>query len=236
VSELLHRYDRHADVTMSRQQVRDVDAWAIGQMLVPGVVLMENAGRSCAQCALEMLGDAAGGRAIIFCGAGNNGGDGFVVARHLVNAGCQAVVCICGEESRIIGDARTNLEIIRRMGMDTIEFAVDRHDLSDTVSRLSAGCTLAVDAVFGTGLASTLRPGYIALIEAINALPLRRLAVDIPSGLDCDTGRPMPVAVKADRTVTFVAAKTGFVSPDSVQYTGEVFVASIGIAPRQAGG
>lgn len=227
----MHRY-RPGDRTMSRQEVRDVDAWAIERMGVPGVVLMENAGRSCAEHAMEMLKGVESPRAIIFCGTGNNGGDGYVIARHLVNYGLDVRVFVCGSPEKVKGDARVNLDILTAMGRKPQTLEMSSPDLAAGISEAAMGCDLVVDAVFGTGLNQDLRPEHIVLIEAMNGLAGGKLAVDIPSGLDCDTGRPMPVAFAADATVTFVAAKKGFTAEASRRYTGEVFVASIGIEPR----
>ncbi len=228
----MHRFARNTERTMTRQQVRDVDAWAIGRMGVPGIVLMENAGRSCAELALEMVKGIETPRAIIFCGTGNNGGDGYVIARHLLNSSCGVRFCICGSPDKVRGDARTNLDILTAMGHAATIMPMGKPEMAATVQELAGGCDLVVDAVFGTGLSEELRSDYASLIEAMNGLAGRKLAVDIPSGLDCDTGAPMPVAFRADATVTFVAPKSGFASESSKRYTGEVYVASIGIKPR----
>jgi NAD(P)H-hydrate epimerase len=228
----MHRYRPGAERTMTRKQVREVDAWAIGTMGVPGVVLVENAGRSCAELALELLRGVENPKVIIFCGAGNNGGDGYVIARHLLSCSCDVKVCICGNPDKVKGDAKTNLEILTKMGHSPMELAMGEPDLAAAVDRLAAGCDMVVDAVFGTGLSEEIRPDYVTLIKAMNSLAGRKLAVDIPSGLDCDTGRPMPAAFAADATVTFVAAKAGFAAESSRRYTGEVYVASIGIEPE----
>ncbi len=216
--------------TMTRRQVRDVDAWAINQVGLPGVVLMENAGRSCAELIVEMLRQRPSRRVAIFCGTGNNGGDGYVIARHLMCNGCGVRVAICGSREKIKGDARTNMEVLSRTGFGFLDVAMDG-DVSLQVCQAADGADMVVDAIFGTGLDKELGPEHIRLIEAINSLDTVRLAVDIPSGLDCDTGVPMPVAVRADMTVTFVAAKSGFACAGSEQFTGTVHVASIGIDP-----
>jgi NAD(P)H-hydrate epimerase len=228
----MHRYKPEAERTMTRKQVRDVDAWAIDTVGVPGVVLMENAGRSCAEMALELLKGVETPRVIIFCGTGNNGGDGYVIARHLLGSPCDVRVCLCGSPDRVRGDAKTNLDILTKMGHSVTVVSMDKPQVSETVRELAAGCDMVVDAVFGTGLSEDMRPEYVALIEAMNRLAARKLAVDIPSGLNCDTGRPMPAAFMADMTVTFVAAKAGFAEECSRRYTGEVYVASIGIEPE----
>jgi len=220
-------------VLMSRDEVRAVDAWAIDEVGVPGVVLMENAGRSCAELIIEKLSGGAGRKVCIFCGTGNNGGDGYVIARHLVNSGFEAVVAICGDSEKIKGDARINLEILERLGQ-----AIERVDpkgegAAGLVRGLAKGADMVVDGLFGTGLAGQLRGGYGELIENINKLGCPILAVDIPSGLDCDTGEPLGASIKANYTVTFVAAKKGFANPGAGAYTGEVYIASIGVEARK---
>ena len=216
---------------MSREEVRRVDAWAIQEIGVPGVVLMENAGRSCADLAIQKLAIVAHPRVCIFCGVGNNGGDGYVIARHLLNAGVPTRVVLCGDPSKVQGDARINMDILMRLG-HPVEH-VDAHG-EDTVAQVQAfgrDASLIVDALFGTGLHGELRREYRAIVESLNALGRPILAVDIPSGLDCDTGRPLGAAIRAAYTVTFVAVKKGFLASDAANYTGELHVASIGVKP-----
>lgn len=217
---------------MSREEVRRVDAWAIEEIGVAGVVLMENAGRSCAELALQKLAGAANPTICIFCGAGNNGGDGYVIARHLLNAGVQTRVVLCGDLAKVRGDARINLDILERLG-----HPIEQVDPADegAVARIRAfgrDASLIVDALFGTGLQGELKPRYRAIIDAINGLGRPVLAVDIPSGLDCDTGEPLGTAIRAAYTVTFVAVKKGFLaSAGAEEYVGELHVASIGVEP-----
>ncbi|HEX41450.1 MAG TPA: NAD(P)H-hydrate epimerase, partial [Phycisphaerales bacterium] len=164
------------------------------------------------------------------CGTGNNGGDGYVIARHLANRGAAVRLAIAGDPARIRGDARTHLDVWRRMGGAVVPLDLG----GDTVRRMKQlvdGADLLVDAVFGTGLSGPVRDDYRRLIEAVNDSGVDVLAVDIPSGLDCDTGLPLGAAVRASCTVTFVAVKQGFANPESAPYTGVVHVASIGVEP-----
>ena len=220
---------------MSRDQVRSVDRWAIEEIGLPGIALMENAGRSCAEFIMDRLSHATGRRICIFCGTGNNGGDGYVIARHLRNASHTVCVVLCGDREKVRGDARTNLNVLGALGEDIRCLDPGHADVPDLVASLAQGADMVVDALFGTGLQGPLREDCRTLVEAINALDVPILAVDIPSGLDCDTGRPLGAAVRADWTVTFVAVKKGFLAcSDAGEYTGEVHVASIGIEPRTA--
>lgn len=217
---------------MSREEVRRVDAWAIGEIGIPGVVLMENAGRSCAELVMQKLAGAADPRVCIFCGAGNNGGDGYVIARHLLNAGVQTKVVLCGDPAKVRGDARINLDILERLGRRIERLNPNDEDAVAWIQTFGHEASLIVDALFGTGLQGELKTEYRAMIDAINALNRPVLAVDIPSGLDCDTGDPLGTAIRAAYTVTFVAVKKGFLAtPDADHYVGELHVASIGVQP-----
>lgn len=216
---------------MTREQVRAFDAWAIHTLGIPGVVLMENAGRGCAELIREKLKGIARPKVCILCGTGNNGGDGYVIARHLINEGFEVTVAICGLAEKIKGDAKINLDILQKMGRSVEQLDPSDADLPERVGGLSAGADLLVDALFGTGLRGFLSDEYNRLIEAVNACECPILSVDIPSGLDCNSGEPLGAAVKADWTVTFVAVKKGFTSANAARYTGEVFVVSIGIDP-----
>jgi len=219
-------------VVMSRDVVRAVDAWAINDLGVAGVVLMENAGRSCAELIMEKLSGGAGRKVCIFCGTGNNGGDGYVIARHLLNSGFEVIVAICGDYEKVRGDARINLEILERLGQAIEGVDPKGKGAGERVKGLAEGADMVVDGLFGTGLAGELRGGYGELIENMNNLDCPILAVDIPSGLDCDTGEPLGAAIRADYTVTFVAAKQGFANRGAAAYTGEVYIASIGVERR----
>lgn len=219
---------------MSRDEVRAVDAWAISEMGVPGVVLMENAGRSCAELARRKLAQVNDPAVCIFCGTGNNGGDGYVIARHLLNSGLRVNVVLCGDRGNVRGDAKVNLDILARLGhrIEPLDPAGGR--LAQRVSTLAKDANWLIDAVFGTGLQGELREPYRSLVGAINAVDRPIMAVDIPSGLDCDTGLPLGNAIRAACTVTFVAVKRGFVvGPQAQAYTGELYVASIGVEPKR---
>jgi NAD(P)H-hydrate epimerase len=230
----MKKYQRGANcVLMSRDQVRAFDAWAINELGIPGAVLMENAGRSCAELILSNLPIKTNPQVCLFCGVGNNGGDGFVIARHLLNNGVTPTVVLCGQRSKIKGDAALNLGVIERLGVRVEHLDFDNVDgINAQVASLAGNADIIVDAIFGTGLTGTLRDEHKRLIEAINRLNRPVLAVDIPSGLDCDTGQPLGAAIKASWTVTFVAVKKGFALETAREYTGEIFVASIGVEPK----
>ncbi len=224
----MKQFDPTTDKLLTAQQVRSFDRWAIEQAQVPGVVLMENAGRSCAELIIEKLKAKQSPSVCIFCGTGNNGGDGFVIARHLRNAGIDVRIAVCGDEKKIKGDAKINLQIIKKMRIEKTQIDL-AGDLQKQIEDYAAGCDLIVDAIFGTGLKGRLRPQYIELIKVINLFNKTVAAVDIPSGLSCDDGVVLGQAIRADFTITFVAAKTGFANPAAKKFTGQIYIASIGI-------
>ena len=214
---------------LSRAEVREVDRAAIEDCGVPGVVLMENAGAGVARL-LESLGIA--GPVAIACGKGNNGGDGFVIARHLDVAGHPVKLLLACRPDEVRGDAAVNLAVATRSGL-----ALETLAGADQAAweRSLTGAAWIVDALLGTG-ASGAPTGPIAIaITAINAARARGgarvLAVDLPSGLDCDTGTAPGACVRADVTATFVATKLGFDAPGAAALTGPVHVIGIG-APR----
>jgi len=219
-------------VVMSRDEVRAFDAWAINELGIPGVVLMENVGRSCAELIKKELARVSNPKVCIFCGTGNNGGDGYVIARHLLNSDFEVVMVICGERNKIKGDAKINLDILEGLGQSIEQLNLDDGNIPGRVKTFAAGADMLVDGLFGTGLNGQLSDEYKQLIESINSQHRPILAVDIPSGLDCDAGEPLGAAIRASYTVTFAAVKKGFrASKTATAYTGEIFVASIGVEP-----
>ncbi len=220
------------DYAVTRRQMQELDRLAIEQYEIPGILLMENAGRACAQTALDMLGDAEEPEVVVLCGRGNNGGDGFVVARHLVNRGVRGAVLLLGTVADVLdgaGDPAINLRILRNMDVSTVELGAPPEIRSALEEK--AGANLIVDALLGTGISGEVREPFDAAIRAVNRMDAPTLAVDVPSGLDCDTGLPLGVAVRAERTVTFGLPKQGLLRPEAAPYTGRLEVAEISI-PR----
>ncbi|NLW51379.1 MAG: NAD(P)H-hydrate epimerase [Candidatus Brocadiaceae bacterium] len=218
---------------MTREQVRAVDRIAMERYAMPGVILMENAGRACVLAAVRLMGGEAAGRRVgILCGRGNNGGDGLVVARHLSNAGARADVVLLTTVDEALeagGDAAVNLRIVRHMALP-LRQAPTAAEAAEAVGGL-LDADLIVDAMLGTGARGEVREPVRSAIEALQGYEGPVLAVDVPSGLDCDTGRPMGACVRARCTVTFVARKVGFDEPGAGAWTGAVEVADIGV-PR----
>ena len=217
-----------SNLRLTRRQVRAVDRWAIEQLGMSGLVLMENAGRQVADAAVAMLGPTAGAKVAIVAGAGNNGGDGFVVARHLALRGVAAITFLVADEDKLTLDAAGNLNILRQLNC-AVE-GVEPSQLGALAQRL-AGFDLIVDAIGGTGISGPLRAETAAAVQAVNDARRPVVAVDIPTGLDCDTGDAPGPVVRADVTVTFVAAKVGFDLPQAKAFLGRVIVADIGVAP-----
>jgi NAD(P)H-hydrate epimerase len=218
-------------VVMSRDQVRSFDSNAINQLGIPGVVLMENAGRSCAELIKQILSHKKNPKVCIFCGTGNNGGDGFVIARHLKNYNFNVSIVICGDKNKIKGDAKINLDILERIALPIIQLPIDEPDIEIKVKQPAEGADMLVDGLFGTGLTGRLDDFFQRLITAINSLNTPVLSIDIPSGLDCDTGQSLGAVIRADYTVTFVALKKGFTNKNAAAHTGQIYIASIGIVP-----
>jgi hydroxyethylthiazole kinase-like uncharacterized protein yjeF len=224
--------DKEKSLMMSVEQVRAFDKWAIEEVGMAGVVLMENAGRDCAVLIRDNLRGVENAKVVIFCGTGNNGGDGFVIARHLHNSRLDVVTVVCGDKGKIRGDAKANLDILERLAGAVEELDLGG-EVNDRVGELTSGADMLVDALFGTGLRGELSGEYQKLIEAMNGMGVPILAVDTPSGLDCETGEVLGAAIRARFTMTFAAMKKGFVeNKEAKEYTGEIYLGSIGVEPR----
>ena len=216
---------------LPRDVVRSIDRLAQDELGMTGLVLMENAGRGVVDL-LEALGIDA--PVAVVCGAGNNGGDGFVIARHLALRGRACRVLLCVPEERLSGDAAINHRVLRESGVpvtrlrDLLE-AAPCHSAVEPVASWLDGCGWIVDALLGTGATGAPRGDLPAVIEAINRRAGRVLAVDVPSGLDADTGEAPGACVRALHTATFVGPKLGFSRPGAREFTGGVSVLPIGV-------
>lgn len=212
---------------LSREQTREVDRRAVAVYGMSGLVLMENAGRGVADF---LCGLGPSGPVVICCGKGNNGGDGFVVARHLDLRGVPVRVVLWAEPPELSGDAAVNFSILQKSGVP-IEVFGKQHD-HPRLARLLTGAAWIADALLGTGATGSPRPPIDAVIDDLNASGVPIAAIDVPSGLDCDTGIGAETTIRARHTCTFVAQKPGFLTPGADLYTGEVHVLDIG-APRR---
>jgi NAD(P)H-hydrate epimerase len=211
--------------SLTRDEVRDIDRRAIQELGLPGIVLMENAGRGAAEL---LIGLGIDGPVTIAAGKGNNGGDGFVIARHLANHGFDVRVRLFADPHELTGDALTNYRVLCAAGMSPLNGAeAGPTDWGDELRSSS----WIVDALLGTGARGSVREPFATVIDQINAARVGVFAVDLPSGLDCDTGLPLGPCVRAAHTATFVGPKRGFDAPAAAAYTGQVHVIDIGV-PR----
>ena len=214
---------------LTRKQSRDIDASAINEYGIPGLVLMENAGRGAA----DAMGDyGIYGHVLICCGKGNNAGDGFVMARHLTLRGHHASVWLFASPDELTGDAAVNYEIIRNCGIAIREHSDARWGNFETLLHLS---DWVVDALLGTGAHGTPREPIAGAIRRINRSQKKVLAVDLPSGLDADTGQPADPTIRARLTCTFFAEKIGLGKIAAAPFVGEIEVCDIGFPPPLAG-
>ena len=191
---------------------------------------MENAGRA---CAAELLVAGVQGTVLIVCGKGNNGGDGFVIARHLANHGVDVVTICLSKASDYRGDARINLDVLLRSdhGVNFSEsgsLPPEQWLASQSIGQFD----WIVDAMLGTGAKGPPRPPYDAMIEFANGFNARRMAIDIPSGLDGDTGLAHSPTFRADITCTFVAPKTGMVQLSAKDFVGQLKTVDIGVPQK----
>lgn len=217
------------------EAARGIDRLCIERFGLPSLVLMENAARHLCDVTLEALEDLEDPLVVIFCGPGNNGGDGLAAARHLDNAGVRVAVILSGEGSGLRGDAAVQYRVVKEMGVLLRTAGEDVSAAVAAVLEEHGPCDVAIDAVMGTGLSRNVDGVLRGMVEQINLLGKSGtavIAVDVPSGLDATTGEPKGVAVKADVTVTFVGLKPGLSTLAAQAYVGDVVVADIG-APRE---
>lgn len=218
---------------LSRGQMRAFDAHATGACAVPSLVLMENAGRGVADVIERELGAAPRAtRFVVVCGSGNNGGDGFVVARHLVTRGHAVDVHRTAPLAKLTGDARANHDALVGIGVPIKEVGEDTAPLRADLLRADA----VVDALFGTGLDRPITGAHAAVVETINHSGKTVVSVDVPSGIDADTGVPLGTAVKAAFTVTFGLHKLGLLTPSGADLAGRVRLVDLGVPSALEGG
>jgi NAD(P)H-hydrate epimerase len=212
---------------LSRLEVREVDRRAIEEYGMSGLVLMENAGRGCAD---TLMGLGCAGPMAVVCGKGNNAGDGFVIARHLDARRVPVRVVLLGSPADLRGDAAANYSILERCELPIVDLSASFDGPS--FREYLDGVEWVVDALLGTGAGGAPRGPMEEAIRFMNGASARRLAVDLPSGLDCDNGEPADPTFRADHTCTFVAAKIGFANANAAPFLGKVHVLDIG-APRR---
>ncbi len=214
-------------VVLSREQMQAFDRRAIVDCLVPGVVLMENAGRHATEAVVRAMEASGATRACVVCGPGNNGGDGYVVARHLKVAGRNVTVISLVPLPKLTGDARLNAEAWCGIG-GAIE-QLDGRSAAERLRELCAEPFVLVDGLLGTGLDREVREDYRMVIESINGARAHRIALDMPSGLHANTGEVMGAAVRADTTVTFGHPKLGLLTTQGLVHAGTIQIVDIGV-------
>jgi NAD(P)H-hydrate epimerase len=212
---------------LNTQQMREADRQTIDEVGIPSVVLMENAGRQAVAAMEAAFEDLASSKVGVLCGRGNNGGDGFVVARTLAQRGIEAIVFLLGTVAEVRGDARANLEILGRVGLTVVEIA-NAQEWELHFSELS-DCDLIVDAIVGTGFHGPVTGLLETVIADVNGLGVPVVAIDLPSGVSADTHDLQGDAIEASMTVTLAAPKIPLILPPADVYGGDLVIADIGI-------
>jgi len=212
---------------LNAAQMREADRFTIEEIGIPSLVLMENAGRQVVAAMEAAYEGRLNGRVAVLCGRGNNGGDGFVVARTLLQRGIDAAVFVIGALAEVRGDAKTNLEILGRLGVTVVEIG-DEQSWELHFSEISQ-CTLIIDAIFGTGLKSALAGMMETVVADVNASSIPIVSIDLPSGLSADTPHLLGDCIDASMTVTLAAPKLPLVLPPGEEHAGDVVIADIGI-------
>ena len=208
---------------LSAEESRNVDWLAKSQGHIMGIVLMENAGRGIAEI---LLAENPKGKVVVCCGRGNNGGDGFVIARHLNAAGVDVQVLLFANPKELMGDACMNHAIIAH---SDIPMKVLTSPSAEDLKSIFKDAVWVVDALVGTGQKGILRSPFDIVVRQINESGVKVLAVDLPSGLDADTGIASDPTIKAAITATMVTPKTGFQNPEAQSYLGKLMVVGIGL-------
>jgi ADP-dependent NAD(P)H-hydrate dehydratase / NAD(P)H-hydrate epimerase len=212
---------------LNSSQMREADRQAIHEIGIPSLVLMENAGRQVVAAMQATYEDLSELNVAVLCGRGNNGGDGFVVARTLNQLDVETMVFVIGTLAEIRGDARTNLEILGRLGMTVVE--VNDEEAWELHSTEVSSCDLIVDALFGTGVRGPLSGMLETVVADVNAWDIPVVAVDLPSGLSADTHEVPGDCIDASLTVTLGAPKLPLVLPPAELRVGDLVIADIGI-------
>lgn len=202
-----------------------IDKQASAKYGIPALILMENAAIAAASSALQMLKPGQN-NVLLFCGPGNNGGDGFACARHLINRGLKLKIFFIGRVGGLSSEARINYGILRKMGE-----AILQPELASLQKELNSA-DLIIDALLGIGLKRKIRQPLYGLIQLINDSQRPVLSLDIPSGLDATSGKAHGIAVRAKHTISFGLFKKGFLNPLAKEYIGELTLGDISL-PRQ---
>jgi len=212
---------------LNTQQMREADRQTMDEIGIPSIVLMENAGRQAVAAMEAAFEDLASSKVAVICGRGNNGGDGFVVARTLAQRGIEATVFLLGSVAEVRGDARTNLEILGRVGLTVVEITTAQEWVLH-FSEISE-CDLIVDAIVGTGFHGPLTGLLETVVADVNGLGAPVVAIDLPTGVSADSHELEGEAIEASMTVTLAAPKIPLILPPADAYGGDLVIADIGI-------
>src|SRR6187455_485301 len=212
---------------LNTQQMREADRQTIDDVGLPSIVLMENAGRQAVAAMEAAFEDLLTSKVGVLCGRGNNGGDGFVVARTLAQRGIEATVFLLGSVGDVRGDARVNLEILGHVGLTVVEIS-DAQEWELHFSEISE-CDLIVDAVVGTGFHGPLTGLLESVVADVNGLGVPVVAIDLPTGVSADSHELEGEAIEATMTVTLAAPKLPLILPPADAYGGDLVIADIGI-------
>lgn len=214
---------------LKAEEMRLIDQAAINEYGIPGIILMENAGIRTVEVIIQILGDIAGKKIVVAAGKGNNGGDGLVIARQLINGGAQVHVFIMGKPEELTPDTRINYEILQKIKGNIYPLYASEH-IGKFVEMVS-DADMIVDSIYGIGFKGSLHEFEAEIVSIINKRGIPVVAVDIPSGVEADTGKVHNTAIRASHTVTFAAPKLGHVLEPGAGFTGQLTVADISI-PR----
>ncbi len=222
------------EVVVTSAEMQACDRYAIDTLKIPSLILMENAGRGVVEMMEGHFGPMVGKTILVVCGKGNNGGDGYVVARHLFNRGAKIIVVLIGKASELKGDAKTNFENIRQMALRFKKSGMlqIKELKSKRMLKLLPRADIVVDAIFGTGFSGKVREPYKSVIDWINKYNAKKVSIDIPSGLNADSGDIENVAIKSDLTVTMGLKKIGLIIGNGISYSGKIEVVDISM-PRE---
>jgi ADP-dependent NAD(P)H-hydrate dehydratase / NAD(P)H-hydrate epimerase len=211
----------------STRQIRKVDDYAINRLKIPGIVLMENASREIFEIVQSAAKHLATRKVGFFCGKGNNGGDGFAAARHFSNAGYEVIVIYLGSENEMSTDCRINFNILKKISSEVKNIQIKNYRSSSSLVNLK-NCDLIFDALLGSGVEGKLREPYPTIINYLNKIDVYKIAVDIPTGVNSETGSA-EMAFRADLTVTLGDFKKGLFIGDGAYFSGKVEKGTIGI-------
>ncbi|MBL8820302.1 MAG: NAD(P)H-hydrate epimerase [Planctomyces sp.] len=216
-------FDQLSELYLPAAVLRQVDRDAVQLLGIPGILLMENAARGVCQVLLK---EERPHTITIVCGRGNNGGDGLAIARLLAAEGVSSRCFLVEDEKPLAGDAAQNLAFLQKLGIPLIPA---QSAMFASILRESTPTDWVIDSLLGTGLSGSVRSPYREIIDQMNQSKCSVLSVDIPSGMNSDDGSICGVCVRANRTVSFVCQKSGFLNPESAEWTGKVDLRPIGL-------